>query len=313
MLSFRWFTMIDYAAFVDELEKIALARWQKELAAGNISLGDIGAPTVEAARKSFAAMPELAGKALSRQRALSLLKTPAQAAALNKLKNISVNLHPSDVGAASSGVSPKGGLQIQVGPGAVKAQTNTEFETLKDQGRYALGGVVSMLPKSLASKVNKSLGMHIPIDDATTHHAVFRHELGEAKDMLRGRMPAPYASHAGITPLLEERMAIHGDPRAASTFAGLRKDPENARAAALLKQVGGVGGHLVQPGTRQARSLERLIKMPAKASVAPTTPQSNLASYAKTLQDVGRRHANKALADMKALGGLPTYLGPGNG
>lgn len=234
--------MIDFQAFTDEFIKIALARWQKELARGAITLKDLGAHSVEQARANFASAPMLEGAALDRMRKLAPLKTKAQAAFFNKVPRMSVRLEPgmSSAGSASPGLL---GLRINVGDNSGTGLRN-----------------------HLATAINggRSSGFDPIPADGVSRFGVFRHELGEAKELMRSNRPAWHATHAGITPLLEERMAVQGDPIANTVFEGIRHlDPEDELAGEALKRVGGVGGHLVQPGTRRARALEKYMAQKA--------------------------------------------------
>jgi hypothetical protein len=101
--------------------------------------------------------------------------------------------------------------------------------------------------------------------DSTSRFAIMRHEVGEGADARaygydRLAQPAPHASHLGVTPLIEERAAVLGDPDAYRDISRLRGvNADDRMASRLYTQMGGTPHRPIPNGGRQHRALERAV------------------------------------------------------
>jgi hypothetical protein len=249
-----------FNAFIGETHEIlkdASTRWARELALGSIE------KSPQLTRRALQAEPQLVGGALKRARRLASLKTTAQVRDLER-KGVKVLTTPgADMGARLTPTAPR----IELG----------------SSGTPGVAGKVRGMWQALTGSNG--------VDD-TVRFGALRHELGEVKDMLRGA-PAPHATHAGVTPILEERLAIHGDRAASSVFNAMQSSGDNAEVARLIKQVGGVGGHQVQPGTRRARALERLVQKNTQRSA---------------FKDVEQLRRQADLSELQRNAAVPKYI-----
>lgn len=127
--------------------------------------------------------------------------------------------------------------------------------------------------------------------DATLNLSALQHEFGEV-EALRKNTTMPHASHAGIEPLLRERLAVRHDPeahyaleqmRGINQFVGVPDD--DLLFTRLHKQVGGTGNTPVQPGTRRARALEQRMRA-AVPQMLPETRREHVLDQLNALSGV---------------------------
>lgn len=119
-------------------------------------------------------------------------------------------------------------------------------------------------PKPIVMMEQKptQLGRIVPIapgSEGTTSRAILMHEVGEAREFQRGKL-IPHASHAGMEPILQENLHTVGDPDAQRTFGHLRRDGgDDGFIQKKLRQVGHLPDSPVQPGTRRAKALDKVV------------------------------------------------------
>jgi hypothetical protein len=116
----------------------------------------------------------------------------------------------------------------------------------------------------------KAIGVNVPMpemlrnriyaarpEDSTLNHAGLRHELAEAR-LLQGKTITPFATHAGISPILEENMAVRNDPEAQRVLGlARRRHPDDVLAARLIRQGGGLPGQPLPLGGRAEAAMTR--------------------------------------------------------
>lgn len=112
--------------------------------------------------------------------------------------------------------------------------------------------------------------------DSTLRRAVMLHEVGEQSDLLGQspqsqanaspwgrssmRQPAPHSSHVGVTPLVNERIALRGDPAAFADMQAAREvNTGDVLAAKRYTQMGGTYDRPIPLQSRQHRALERAV------------------------------------------------------
>lgn len=242
-------------AFFDEMCKISAPRWQREVARGSVSLADLGADTAVAVRRKLQSVPRSVVPAAEADRR-ARIKTKALVAAL---PGQGVDAHALGRNTKARTYPPTGLTPpiIGVGEGAGPLL----------RVRQELGGLGDK------EKVVRSLRRSRPGDDVL-QHATWRHELGEAKDLVRaarGEQVAEHSGHKGLTPLLEEHMASLPSPRAVRTHQAVRASSDEADrfTAKKLREAGmGVGGGVVLPEGRTAGKIEAAIRkrFPVEAS-----------------------------------------------
>lgn len=257
--------MIPYfSSFVAELTKLALPRYEREIAAGSITRGDItpGVPSLpgplgivsrKASRDQLAEVADVAPDQLARSRAMSVKLKGAQSA------------HPELQGAAGftvkNSLAPGMGASTQAGRG-IFGGVGGVIHAPDEAGQFVrtMDGPLGSARATAATQPGAGvlLKKRIPLDD-TLNHAVLQHELGEAAEAKKKTI-RPFASHLGPEPILRENLAMRNDPEAISAMKklrGMHGDDELIQKA--IRQAGGTPNSPLPLGGRQHRAVERMI------------------------------------------------------
>jgi hypothetical protein len=248
--------------FIDELEKIALPRYEREIAAGNITRqgidpsalpgelpGILNIPQRKSTRQALAAPTEQSAESLARNRQMAGHLYRAQAPHHEVVQQFHPGTGPATaVGTGTVLSPPSAGRFAQraaEGPvGMLRATVGT------------FGNIPGAHPK-IKQIADRALGAAGPAD-ATLTHAIMRHELGERAVAGSGTI-RPFASHLGVTPILEEQMAMRSDPVAQTVVGKIRTNPDDALVQRAIRQVGGIGDRPLAIGGRQERAVNRIL------------------------------------------------------
>jgi len=275
----------------DELEKIALTRYEKEIAAGNIPRG--------AVTPGVANMPGLfnmaSRKASRDQLYAGAEKSPEQVAGtrlLNEKKyqqtmKLPAGELPQAVGIRGilskrptpkmiTGMTPDVGLSGDVASnihvpeetGALLRQMNGGF---LGKARVSLAQGLSVNP---AADIGTILGPKAPVD-SSLNHAALQHELGEASVLQKG-VARFHASHLGVEPILRENIALQGDPEAQKLMASTRQQHgDDAHVQKLLRRAGATPDAPLAVGGRQQRTIERMLDQ-SKDVLSPASRKNTM-------------------------------------
>lgn len=252
-------------AFGDELEKIALPRYEQEIQAGNIQRSALGPnlPNVQGG---------LLGPA-ARKMTRDQLHAPAPVdpGALARKRQLNDHLYHAQAAAphAATGIQV-GGVSKEMLPGAFAATLpgitgKPQVYSPPQSGQFMRGmggGFTDRMKATGAAMAPQHAGALLPPSssvDPTINKAVLHHELGEASEMGK---PAwrPFASHLGPEPIIRENMAMQGDPEAMGHMAKLRQmHPDDALAQKAIRHAGGTPDSPIPIGGRQHRAVEGYI------------------------------------------------------
>lgn len=251
------------------LEKVAASRIDKEVAAGRARYEDLvpgylrqhmGTP--EAAKQTYRTYTQWPGyhPNMPAHREMNERLLPAQAARPDAAvgPGVSVSMPKSK---APATYYPAGrGVDYRTAP--------LKIEVSPRSGQY-LRMMEETFDPELAERTLAKAPARLPAPhpmDATLNLATLQHEFGEA-EALRKPVTSPHASHAGIEPLLRERMAVRQDPEAFHVLTQMRRQnkalgvpDDDLVFDRLYKQMGGTGASPIQPGTRRARALEEALQ-----------------------------------------------------
>lgn len=258
----------------EELLKVAKTRYEREIERGVLSRADI-APELGKHE-----LPSILGTA-QRKRTREMLAAPASVGegALAHKRRMAGKLYGAQ---ASSSPNVHKVLGFMMGPASggehiVAGPQSGAFlrkVTSGPLGKYrAVGGTlsgpimsgvgtlevpVSPKVKSVLERISKaSLGKASP-QDSTLTHAILRHELGE-RASTKGKL-YPVSSHFGPKPILEEQMALRGDPEAIATMGKARAmHQDDALVQRLVRQAGGTPDAPLPIGGKHERAVERMI------------------------------------------------------
>ncbi len=232
------------AAFVDELEKIAAARFEKEIAKGTITRDDVvpglatntgaTAPRTQT-RSALAAPAPVAPDALKKRRELNWMTYEMQ-----KMK--------PEIATGFKNVRTLAGSVEGVPGGAARPE-----------GSGFLVAAPRHMGKNLRDTVDGMEGkLREPVDD-TLNKAMLQHEFGEVS-ALRGGVLRPHSSHAGVEPVLREQLHLQGDPEAVNIMQRIREGhPDDRMLQKIIRQVGGTADAPLAVGGRQQRAVERVL------------------------------------------------------
>jgi len=252
-----------------ELIKIAITRWQKELAAGN--------PEVQ--RRFLPAESQLDLPQTREQfRAGGAHPDPARLERLNealyrnRMKGEGMMAVPHIAGANVAGVnivSPHAANDIER---MLKGQNMSLFNKLKagvragkaaygvgkrlGQGEEASGDLMAPLVAALAGETTER-GRHPA--HGTMQRAILEHEMAEGRTMGRGDRLF-HASHLGPEPILAENLAAVGSPQAQELLKRTRlSNPDDALMRKKITQYGGTSGAPLPIGGRGQQNLEKFL------------------------------------------------------
>jgi hypothetical protein len=236
---------------MNELEKIALNRMEREIAAGNIQRSDV----VPGAFNSKSGFGAVAGKGFARR----TLATPAPVAPEQLARNRAIS-----AGSFKAGLSQPG-VTAEALPGMVAANVNGHSYVPPNVSQYMdsmvnkpLGGLravaSSLAPKQLAGPLLPN-----PTAAASTiNNGILQHEHAERQLFKRKGTVTPVASHFGARPIMAEQMAARGDPEALSFFSKMRKmHPDDALVMKKIREAGGLPGRPLPLGGRAERAVDR--------------------------------------------------------
>ena len=246
----------------DELEKIALTRYQKEIAKGNISSEDVGLLP-----KSHYASPDDAKEHLSMTR--RGMRAPAEVgdAQLARKRRLADKLYEAQSANPEKGVQVKKKFFPGLGPATIPGRGKKQIKVLSppEAGQFMRMFIEgdtkdeqAAMRGTIRPKIYKGLGSK-PVDSTLTH-ATLGHELAEAKHFKTKKL-APFASHAGVKPILREKQLLRGDPAAIRIMNfGRQLSSEDALVDKLVTQAGGTADSPLPTGGKHERALNRMLK-----------------------------------------------------
>lgn len=275
-------------SFEDEIQKIALTRWQKERRkdpsifpelAQRTGLQQIGA-VEEDVRRKLVAPAERSPSSLARKRTMASKLYEAQARPeLHKgvhaiIKETMPLTPPSTTPISMLGssmiVAPRTSGRVMR---SMIEEPSGVLERRVPRNLRALAATLEETPGSAGRLGRRFLASKSPTDPTLTH-ATLRHELGEAAELNRPSF-RPFASHIGVTPILEEQIALRGDPQATKSISKLRElHPDDAMVQKLIRQAGGTPDAPLPLGGKQQRSLEKMLVHKARAGHLRPSTQS---------------------------------------
>lgn len=259
---------INMASF----QKLALPRYEQEIAAGNISRGDVtpgvpslpgpfGAISRKTTREQLAAPAAVSPEALAKNRAMSDKLYEAQAMhpqtqGIGKdftvRKEFLPGMGPATHSGNSTVYSPIESGQFMRGIDRPLGSLRSMAATVPAEKMDELGGL-SGVAKSFAKLPSKQ-----PVD-STLNHTILQHELGEASEVGKDTI-RPAASHFGPEPILRENMAMRHDPEAQKIMAGIRQQHgDDALMQRAIRQAGGTPNAPLPLGGKAHRAVERIM------------------------------------------------------
>lgn len=245
------------------LEKLSSTRYEREIASGGLSRGDV-TPGV----------PNLPGPAnvVSRKMTRDQLRAPAEVGpgALERTRVLNDKLYRTQVPQAGQYVPGLYG-STAISPGNVAGFLGTNgVKVPEESGQFmrGLGGSTVDRLKGTVGAMSSAKGdptllrqllpERAPVD-RTLNYAAGQHEIGEGAEFARGVF-RPNASHLGVEPILRENIAIKGDPEAVRAMSNLRSvHPDDRLVQKAIRQVGGTPDAPLALGGRQQRAVERIV------------------------------------------------------
>lgn len=263
-------SIVQAQSFSDELEKIALSRLEKEIAAGRVSRGDVpGLPagaTKAQAQESFLAPAQVSPERLAKTRRLN------EAVYRNRMKLTQGQLR--SIGEPSVGLKkehvPGMGPATLMGDVYVPESTGRFMRTYGEGRTGKLRAALGTYEAQNPELANRALLPAHPMDP-TLNRAVLGHEMGEAAEIKRmgdvnprtgkiSAQPTPVSSHMGVKPLLEEQMVARGDPEAIRTMQRLRgMEQGDVSVQRAIRQAGGTPDRPLAVGGKQERAVRRIM------------------------------------------------------
>lgn len=249
---------------MNELEKIALNRMEREIAAGNIQRSDV----VPGAFNSKSGFGAIAGKKYARNQ----LAAPAPVAPEQLARNRAISagafkagLRRPDVSAEAlpAVIAANAGGHSFVPPNVsqyMDAMVNKPFGTVR-------AAATSLAPQHLAGPLLPNPTAAAP----TINNGILQHELAEGR-LATGRAPVtPVASHFGSGPIMAEQMAARGDPEALKFFSKMRRmHPDDNFVMKKIREAGGLPGRPLPLAGKAERAIDRGIGRNVKKLTALT-------------------------------------------
>lgn len=275
----------------DELSKIAKTRYEKEIGKGLISR--------EALVPGSGTVAEALGEDAARRVTRENLRQPASRGAeeVSRKRRLAGKMYEN---ALKTRAGVPSGYRLQEAPlpqlFAGTDPLSGTISTPRTSGRYlrslsekpvgaALGGFHGVVGEKLRGVLDKTLPAAAEVDPTMTH-ATLKHEIGEV-GALSGKKILPFASHAGVEPILRENIALKGDPAAKAEFQLLRKmHPEDDMAQRAIRQAGGTPDAPLAVGGRQQRAVEKILKRKGK-ELSPATKKRALMTSLLTGKEIG--------------------------
>jgi hypothetical protein len=245
-----------FRAFCDELEKLATPRYEREIAAGNISRAQV-APKVPGTGIGFMQPTE---RKMTRQ----ALAAPASVAPEQLARRRSINEGVFRAQRAAEG--PQAASMLKgVGPGMMGGKIYTPDSSarfLRTVGA-PLGGLRASAA-TLHPSLERGLVSSRPMD-STLNRAVLSHEQGERTSLKAlnknvGDGGRPHASHLGVTPILNEQQALRGDPEAVGAMSKVRQmHGDDKLVQSYIRRAGGTADAPLPSGGRGERAVARMM------------------------------------------------------
>lgn len=277
---------LSVSSFSDECIKLAKTRYEKEIERGAVRRADVvpgagrhelpsvlGAYQRKKTREALAAPAERSASSLARKRQMSgkLYETQMRVGGPGDYKLVDAMMPGGGPATIPEGLvgrrrvvmAPReGGAFVRrftggpidkyraiissVGAGLESPMYAPLVENMRDEDIAKIRGATGA-----------ALGKPKAVDPTLTH-AVMRHELGEAGAF--DRAPRHFASHAGPRPILEENLALRGDPEAQKIMGKLRgAHPDDELMQRVIRQAGGTPDAPLPLGGRQERAVERML------------------------------------------------------
>lgn len=287
-------------AFLDELEKIAKARWQEALESGKLTPQDVAPRMGTPAALAAAPGPVGAGyRHIARQQTFGTDLTPEQLSLHRTMNSGLAKANLEDLGGIPHhfpGMGPatmmgdvhagpdSGEFLREIGEGKRVVPTIRTYthlvpkinKSIQDSGSSQ---VVKDIGNRAASLVPEMMPSMQPVD-RTLSRAIVAHEGGE-KALIEGMkhvgdesgigVPGrAISSHIGGLPMLEEAHASFRDPEAQKVLHGIRQmDPDDAFVQAKMKQFGHTPENPLPIGGKAHGKLE--------AAIAARAPENSMA------------------------------------
>lgn len=289
-------------AFLDELEKIAKPRYEREIEAGNIRRGDV------VPLSQYAAFTEKGRKQKTRaslyETAKGLQDDPTSVARKGRLVAEATGPRSADVLG-----------QIGQVPSSMRPTTNPfgKVEPVKAVS-VNVPGIGFTSSTSHAGKARSSI--FVGPEGTANRYRTLHHELGEAEERALGLgKPGvmPHASHAGLRPILREDLATFSSPegqrdnlaiRSGQYGGALNPENDNALVRALKKQVGATPNAPIPLEGKQHRALEGLLQKNVDRLSIPTRRQPSSAGWPSRLTPTAPKPREVAGAVAKAVAPL---------
>ena len=249
------------SSFVDELKKIANTRYNKEIAAGNITRADL----IPEASQTWAKheFPSIVGAA-QRKKTHEALRSYAPPTYdgnftqehANKLRSLQ---GANQIQHVDSYVpNTKGSLDVESlgqNPITIAMNDGTTIVHAPPISKDRRAGITSVVKSPIFKE-----------DIDSFNHAVGQHEIGEASEFLKHRnskTPVLQAlgGHFGVEPILRENISLSkATPNARQFMTDVRAlDKDDVLISKLVKQVGGTPNSPIPLDGRSHASLKRLV------------------------------------------------------
>lgn len=259
------------SSFVDELKKIANTRYNREIAAGNITRADL----VPEASQTWAKheFPSIIGDA-QRKKTHEVLRsyvpptydgkfTQEHANKLHSLQSTNQIKHVDSYVPNTTGSS-----DLKLGPHPITIDLGSD-KTIVHAPALSTNDLSTAIKGTKVPAYEKDMG--------SLNHAFSSHEIGEASEISKyknSKVPAAqaFASHFGVEPILRENISLSkATPNAQHFVTDMRTaNKDDALVSRLITQAGGTPNSPIPIDGSRHKALKRMVD----ANVSNFTPET---------------------------------------
>jgi hypothetical protein len=241
-----------FTAFSSELEKIALNRMEREIAAGNIQRTQVTPRTLD----STTGVRAVLGKKVTR----SQLAAPASVSAETLARRREISQKTFEAGLKQPHINQTMLPGVGVGMAGSVAHVPPNTGAMIRTANSPLFGATRYLAGSFHPSVADAVATRARPVDKTLNSAFLGHENSErrlATASTSSSMVTPVASHLGSGPIFAEQMAARGDPEALAHISKARGHPDDRLLMKRYREAGGLPGRPLPLSGKAERSIDK--------------------------------------------------------